>query len=85
MNHIGVGVANGSCFFGPCTYFIPPMLFPLALTFTKPAAFGGGAKSTFADHQPGVMCASDRRTKRRLSLNLRAWNRPRVGVCDREG
>jgi len=22
MNHIGVGVANGSCFFGPCTYFV---------------------------------------------------------------
>jgi len=22
MNHIGVGVANGSCFLGPCTYFV---------------------------------------------------------------
>ena len=22
MNHIGVGVANGSCFFGACTYFV---------------------------------------------------------------
>ncbi len=22
MNHIGVGVANGSCFFAPCTYFV---------------------------------------------------------------
>ena len=22
MNHIGVGVASGSCFFGPCTYFV---------------------------------------------------------------
>jgi uncharacterized protein YkwD len=22
MNHIGVGVANGSCLFGPCTYFV---------------------------------------------------------------
>jgi uncharacterized protein YkwD len=22
MNHIGVGVANGTCFFGPCTYFV---------------------------------------------------------------
>jgi uncharacterized protein YkwD len=22
MNHIGVGVADGSCFFGPCTYFV---------------------------------------------------------------
>jgi uncharacterized protein YkwD len=22
MDHIGVGVANGSCFFGPCTYFV---------------------------------------------------------------
>ncbi len=22
MNHIGVGVAGGSCFFGPCTYFV---------------------------------------------------------------
>jgi uncharacterized protein YkwD len=22
MTHIGVGVANGSCFFGACTYFV---------------------------------------------------------------
>jgi hypothetical protein len=22
MNHIVVGVANGSCFFGACTYFV---------------------------------------------------------------
>lgn len=22
MNHIGVGVANGSCFLGPCTFFV---------------------------------------------------------------
>lgn len=22
MNHVGVGVANGSCFLGPCTYFV---------------------------------------------------------------
>jgi uncharacterized protein YkwD len=22
MNHIGVGVANGTCFFGACTYFV---------------------------------------------------------------
>jgi uncharacterized protein YkwD len=22
MNHLGVGVANGSCFLGPCTYFV---------------------------------------------------------------
>jgi uncharacterized protein YkwD len=22
MNHIGIGVANGSCFFAPCTYFV---------------------------------------------------------------
>jgi hypothetical protein len=22
MTHIGVGVANGSCLLGPCTYFV---------------------------------------------------------------